>query len=57
MMFFRCPDSPADHIVAALGRSAEKLNETTVAVSSHQSDAHRRKLLEQGIVLRGGEET
>lgn len=50
---FRCPDAAAaDRIVTALGRSAEKLNATTVAVSAELSDANRRKLLEQGIVLR-----
>jgi hypothetical protein len=58
MMLFRCPDTAAaDRVVAALGRSAEKLNATTVAISAEPSDANRRKLLEQGIVLRSTEET
>ncbi|MGH7170832.1 MAG: helicase-associated domain-containing protein, partial [Gemmataceae bacterium] len=56
-MLLRCPDaSAADRVVSALGRSAEKLNETTVAFSSELSDANRRKLLEQGIVVRGYED-
>jgi hypothetical protein len=56
-MLFRCPDAAAaDRIAAALGRSAEKLNETTVAFSSELSDANRRKLLEHGIVLLGRED-
>ncbi|HTU21591.1 MAG TPA: hypothetical protein VMG10_26375 [Gemmataceae bacterium] len=56
-MLFRCPDvSAADRVVAALGRNAEKLNETTVAFSSELSDANRRKLLEQGIVVRNSED-
>jgi hypothetical protein len=52
-MVFRCPDAAAaDRIVAALGRQAEKLTETTVAYShAHLSDAERRKLLEQGIIV------
>lgn len=52
-MLFRCPDAAAaDRVVATLGRSAEKLTETTVAFSLDLSDANRRKLLEQGIVVR-----
>lgn len=54
----RCPDAAAaDRVVAALGRkNVEKLNETTVALSSALlADADRRKLLEQGIVLNRGE--
>lgn len=52
-MLVRCPDAAAaDRVVAALGRGAEKLNATTVAFSADLSDANRRKLLEQGIVLR-----
>jgi hypothetical protein len=51
----RCPDAlAADRVAAALGRQAEKLNETTVALSSASlSDSERRKLLEQGIVVKG----
>jgi hypothetical protein len=53
IMLFRCPDAAAaDRIIAVLGRSVEKLNATTVAFSSELSEANRRKLLEQGIVLR-----
>jgi hypothetical protein len=50
---FRCPDaSAAERVLAALGRQAEKLSETTVAFPhAALSDAERRKLLEQGIVL------
>jgi hypothetical protein len=56
-MLFRCPDAAsADRVAAALGRGAEKLNETTVAFSSELSDANRRKLLEHGIVLLGRED-
>ncbi len=53
VMLFRCPDAAAtDRIVAALGRGAEKLNETMVAFASTiLSDADRRKLLEQGIII------
>jgi hypothetical protein len=52
-MVFRCPDVlAADRVAAALGRHAEKLNETTVILSSAVlGDADRRKLLEQGIVI------
>ncbi len=52
-MLFRCPDAlTADRVIAALGRHAEKLNKTTVAFASAVlSDAERRKLLEQGVVL------
>lgn len=49
----RCPDSAAaDRVVAALSRRAVRLNETTVALlGATLSHTHRRKLLEQGIVL------
>lgn len=49
----RCPDAFAvERVVAALGRQAVRVNDTTVAVSSiGLSDADRRKLLEQGIVI------
>lgn len=59
LLLFRCPDAAAaDRIVAALGRSAEKLNETTVAFASTAlPDAERRKLLEQGIVLNRRDDT
>jgi hypothetical protein len=54
---FRCPDaSAADRVLAALGRRAEKLNETTVAFApAALGEADRRKLLEQGIVMNRGE--
>lgn len=57
LLLFRCPDAAtAERILAALGRSAEKLNETTVAFASAAlGDAERRKLLEHGIVLDRGE--
>lgn len=56
MILFRCPDAAAaDRVIAALGRSAEKLNATTAAFSADLSDTNRRKLLEQGIVIRGPE--
>jgi hypothetical protein len=50
----RCPDAFAvERVVAALGRHAVKVNDTTVAYSSAAlSETDRRKLLEQGIVLR-----
>ncbi len=49
----RCPDATAaDRVLAALGRQAEKLNETTVAFArAALGDADRRKLQEQGILL------
>ncbi|MGH7226047.1 MAG: helicase-associated domain-containing protein, partial [Gemmataceae bacterium] len=52
-MLFRCPDAhTADRVLAALGRNAEKLNETTVAFSSAAlSETDRRKLREQGIIV------
>jgi hypothetical protein len=54
----RCPDAAAaERVAAALGRHAEKLNETTVAFTSAAlGDADRRKLLEQGIVIRSRED-
>lgn len=50
---FRCPDaSTADRIIAALGKRAEKLTATIVSFpDAPLSDAERRKLLEQGIIL------
>ncbi len=53
----RCPDAAAAvRVLVALGRRAEKLNETTVAFShAALGEADRRKLLEQGIVLRRAE--
>jgi hypothetical protein len=59
VMLFHCPDAAsADRVIAALGRHAEKINETTVALASAMlGDAERRKLLEQGIVFNRGEET
>ncbi len=52
-LLIRCPDTvAADRVVAALGRKALKLNETTVAVSSPILDeSERRKLIEQGVYL------
>ncbi|MHB1425387.1 MAG: helicase-associated domain-containing protein [Gemmataceae bacterium] len=48
----RCPDATAaDRVVSVFGRLAERLNETTVAIAA-LSDADRRKLLEQGIVIK-----
>jgi hypothetical protein len=59
LTLLRCPDGPAaDRVVAALGRSAEKINETTVAFASTVlGDADRRGLLEQGIVIGRREDT
>ncbi|HTU88701.1 MAG TPA: helicase-associated domain-containing protein [Gemmataceae bacterium] len=58
-VLFRCPDVvAADRIVVALGRHAEKINDTTVALASADlGDADRRKLLEQGIIISHGEDT
>ncbi len=52
-LLIRCPDAvAADRVVAALGRKALKLNETTVAFSSPTLDeSERRKLIEQGVYL------
>jgi hypothetical protein len=53
-MLFHCPDSiAADRVVAALGRKAGKVNETTVAIASTFLDENdRRTLLEHGIYIR-----
>lgn len=58
-MLFRCPDAAAtDRVAAALGRNAERINDTTVALASTElGDADRRKLLEQGIVLSRPDDT
>lgn len=50
---FRCPDAAAaDRIIAALGKRAERLTATIVSSpDATLSDAERRKLLEQGIIL------
>jgi hypothetical protein len=59
LLLFRCPDGlTADRVVAALGRSAERINETTVAFAcTVLGDADRRKLLEQGIIVSRREDT
>jgi hypothetical protein len=55
---FRCPDpTTADRVISSLGRQAERLNETTVAFTEPVlSEAIRRKLLEQGLLLGPEEE-
>jgi hypothetical protein len=49
----RCPDrETADRTVSALGRLAERLNETMVAVrQTHLTGAERNKLQRQGIIV------
>jgi hypothetical protein len=54
VLLFRCPDAAAaDRLAAALGGRAEKLSDTVIAsTSTTLGDADRRKLLEQGILVR-----
>jgi len=53
MTVVRCPDpESADRVVAALGRRAERLGETLVALdSSKVNPAERLKLQEQGVII------
>ncbi|MGC8639455.1 MAG: helicase-associated domain-containing protein [Isosphaeraceae bacterium] len=51
----RCPDAEtADRVLAALKRQAERLNDTTVAVSlAKLTSVERNKLKEHGVILDG----
>jgi hypothetical protein len=51
---FRCPDAAtADRVVGALGKDAERLNETVVAVPRGTLDAViRNKLRSQGVLMK-----
>jgi hypothetical protein len=55
----RCPDKAgADRVASALGKQAERLNDTVVAVGQDGlAAADRKKLQNQGIIVQGGEKS
>jgi len=55
----RCPDkASADRVASALGKQAERLNDTVVALGGDGlAAADRKKLQSQGIIVQGGEKT
>jgi hypothetical protein len=52
----RCPDSDtADRVQSSLGKKAERLNPTTVALAGGRlATAERQKLRQQGVLVEGG---
>lgn len=52
-LLMRCQDGEAaDRLVSALGKKAERLNVTTVAVAERLGSAERSRLLKQGIIVK-----
>jgi hypothetical protein len=55
----RCPDrASADRVASALGKQAERLSDTVVALAGDGlATAERKKLQSQGIIVQGGEKS